>query len=200
MDKQNAITVIILAAGQSLRFGEENKLLQNVDGRSLIERSIAAAVSSKAKNVIVVTGFEAEKIKSTVSDYPVTFIDNPQFENGMSTSIVAALQHLNQTTAGVMIVLADMYKISTRHIDQLIDAFTGDGGQRITVPCYNGKRGNPVLWPVSYVKDLKNLKGDHGGRHILENLETFGGDRLCRVEMLTDAIFFDVDEIQDIKQ
>jgi len=200
MVKQNAIMVIILAAGQSLRFGEKNKLLQSVNGRPLIELSVAAAVSSKAKTIVVVTGFEADKIKSVISGYPVTFIDNPRFNKGMSTSIVAALQQVNQTTTGVMIMLADMHKISSRHIDHLIDAFVEDGGQRITVPCYNKGRGNPVLWPVSYVKELKVLKGDHGGRHILKNLETLGSDRLCRVEMLTDAIFFDVDEIQDIKQ
>ena len=71
--------------------GPHNKLLQPIGGSTIIARVTGAAIASGACPVIVVTGFEADRIKETLRGLDVTFANNPNFDEGMSGSIKTGL-------------------------------------------------------------------------------------------------------------
>ncbi|MEM2166130.1 MAG: NTP transferase domain-containing protein, partial [Candidatus Bathyarchaeia archaeon] len=80
------IPLIVLAAGQSKRFGR-NKLLEKIDGSTIIERVVKNALSSKADEVIVVLGFEAHKVLNVLKKFNCKFVFNEEFYSGQSSSV-----------------------------------------------------------------------------------------------------------------
>lgn len=161
------IAAVVLAAGRSTRMGERNKLLEVVDGQSMVRHAVAAAEQSKAETITVVTGHEADRIRGELDTSDVTFVDNPNYAEGLATSLVAGLNALPDDVDGVIVLLGDMPGVSAGIIDRLIAAFAPDDGRGICVPTSGGRRGNPILWARRYVTEMKSLQGDVGAKSIL---------------------------------
>ena len=119
------VAAIVLAAGRSSRMGPHNKLLQPIDGSTIIARVAGAAIASGANPVIVVTGFEADRVEEAISGLDVTFVNNPNFDEGMSGSIKAGLSVLPARSDGAMILLGDMPDVEARDLKLLMGAFPG---------------------------------------------------------------------------
>jgi GTP:adenosylcobinamide-phosphate guanylyltransferase len=77
------VAAIVLAAGQSRRMGACNKLLLPIDGVPMIRRVVDNVVASRADPVVVVTGFEPERVENALSDCGVRLVHNPLYEQGM---------------------------------------------------------------------------------------------------------------------
>ena len=122
------VAAIVLAAGRSSRMGPHNKLLQPIDGSTIIARVAGAAIASGADPVIVVTGFEADRVEEALWGLDVTFANNPNFDEGMSGSIKAGLSALPASSDGAMILLGDMPEVEARDLRLLMGAFAGEGG------------------------------------------------------------------------
>jgi molybdenum cofactor cytidylyltransferase len=182
------VAALVLAAGQSRRMGQKNKLLARFDGELLIRRSVRAALASKASPVIVVTGHMEDEIRSALDGLDVTFAHNADFADGLSSSLKRGLADVPADASGVLVMLADMPGIDANALDTLLDAFDPQGGQTIVLPTAAGKRGNPVIWSRDYFAELQSLAGDTGARHLLASHE----DAVCRVEIGGDALL-DVD-------
>ena len=89
------IAAIVLAAGRSSRMGSRNKLLELVNGKPMVARIAETALASGAVcPIIVVTGFEADRVAAALHSLDVTIVNNPDFEHGLSTSIRAGLTAL----------------------------------------------------------------------------------------------------------
>ena len=161
------IASVVLAAGQSRRMGSLNKLLQRVDGRSMIVHAVEAAIQSGADPVIVVTGHEADEIREALKDHTVTFAHNPHYDDGMSTSLRAGIEALPVGIDGALVCLADMPKVDAPVLRSLIDAFDPSHGRSIGVPTSQGKRGNPILWAARFFPAMMLLAGDVGARHLI---------------------------------
>lgn len=161
------IAAIVLAAGQSRRMGGANKLLIPVDGEPLLARVVEAVLRSKARPVIVVTGHQAEAVRAALVARDVIIAHNPDYAEGMSTSVRVGLEALPQGIDGALICLGDMPRTDPAMLDRLIDAFNPLEGRAIGVPTYRGKRGNPVLWAARYFPELMRLAGDVGARHLI---------------------------------
>jgi molybdenum cofactor cytidylyltransferase len=193
------IGAVILAAGTSSRMGGRNKLLCQLDGMTLIERATRAALDSRCTQVVVVTGWEAEKVEAALArinaSKPLMVLHNPQFAIGLSTSLCCGLGVLPETLDGALIQLADMPWVGAAHIDRLIDAFDS-GEPAIVAPFRDGRRGHPVLWPRDYFGPLKVLQGDVGARFLLERF----AQRIRAVPFADDAIFEDIDTRQQLAQ
>ena len=71
------ISAVILAAGESRRMGEQNKLLLPIGGEVLILKFVKSVCASDVDDVLVVVGHEAEKIKDILQGQPVRFVANP---------------------------------------------------------------------------------------------------------------------------
>ena len=91
---QTKIAAIILAAGQSRRMGDTNKLLIKLDGKPMIAHVVNAVIASGVAPIIVVTGYEHKKVSKVLEDYNVKCVLNPHFSEGISTSIRLGLSEL----------------------------------------------------------------------------------------------------------
>ncbi len=183
------IAAIVLAAGRSSRMGVANKLLTDVDGVPMVRRAVEAAVDSQARPVIVVTGNEQGKVQAALRGCKATFVHNPRFAEGMSTSLQAGLAALPANVDGALICLGDMPLVTAAMLDRLIAAFNPLEGRAICVPTWNGKRGNPVLWDRRFFAAMADLAGDVGAKHLIgEHAEL-----VAEVAMADDAVLTDID-------
>jgi molybdenum cofactor cytidylyltransferase len=164
------IAAIILAAGQSRRMGDINKLTASIGNKPMVSHVADAALSSKADEIILVTGYQEELVLSTLAGRPLTHVHNSEFEKGLSTSVKTGINALTNDTlplSAAIILLGDMPYISAKIIDTLIDAHNPEEEAFICVPTVNGKRGNPVLWDATFFPELENLQGDVGAKHLI---------------------------------
>ena len=112
---------------------------------------------------------------------------NADYAQGMATSLRAGLAALPSEAQAVVVLLADMPRITADHVDCLIDAF--DARQpSIIVPQHDGRRGNPILWPREFFARMQAVSGDKGARELLAEHAA----RIRKVD-LDDAIHADVD-------
>jgi molybdenum cofactor cytidylyltransferase len=161
------IAALVLAAGQSRRMGGVHKLLEPLGGKPLVRRAAEAALASKADKVVVVTGHRGEDVRAALQGLEVEFVDNPDFAEGLSTSLRAGVAALGATTAGVVVCLGDMPDVGPELIDRLIAAFDPAAGRLIAVSAHEGKRGNPVLFAMRFRDELMAVQGDVGARHLI---------------------------------
>ncbi|PBC04936.1 molybdopterin-binding/glycosyltransferase family 2 protein [Mesorhizobium sp. WSM3860] len=162
------VDIVLLAAGRSSRMGGPNKLLALFDGKPLVRRTAERALRSKAASAIVVTGHQRERVRSALSGLDITLAHNPDFADGLASSLKAGIARVAPDAAGAMIVLGDMPGISSKDLDSLIDAFRRSGGRAVVRAAHQGKRGNPVLLPRSLFSAVAHLEGDTGARHLVE--------------------------------
>ncbi|TPJ58792.1 molybdopterin-binding/glycosyltransferase family 2 protein [Mesorhizobium sp. B2-7-1] len=162
------VDIVLLAAGRSSRMGGPNKLLALFDGEPLVRRTAGRALGSKAASTIVVTGHQRERVRSALGGLEVELADNPDFADGLASSLKAGIAKVAPDAAGAMIVLGDMPGVSSKDLDSLIDAFRRAGGQAVVRASHQGKRGNPVLLPRPLFAAVAQLEGDTGARHLVE--------------------------------
>ncbi|MFZ2017292.1 MAG: nucleotidyltransferase family protein [Methyloceanibacter sp.] len=186
------IAAIVLAAGRSSRMGPHNKLLESLGGRTIIARVARAAIASGACPVVVVTGFEDDRIKETLRGLDVTFANNPNFDEGMSGSIKTGLATLPAGSDGAMVLLGDMPEVEASDLRLVMAAFAGR--QAICIPVRDGRRGNPVLWGASYFAEMMNLSGDVGAKQLI----TKHSEHVIEVPVASNGIFADVDTPSDL--
>ena len=186
------IAGIVLAAGRSSRLAPRNKLLEPVGGEPMIRRVAANVLSSGIQPVVVVTGYEADRIAEALRGLDVTVVTNPAYADGLSTSLRAGLAALPPGIDGSLIFLGDMPAVEIPVIHALLTAFTGPAA--ICVPVHRGQRGNPVLWGSSYFAEMMSLTGDVGAKPLMAR----HANHLIEVEVATDSIFEDVDSPADL--
>ena len=183
------IAILVLAAGRSSRMQGPNKLLMPLGGKPMVAHVVEAAVESSAAPVIVVTGNAEQEVRAALAGSAVTFVHNPDYAEGLSTSLRAGLIALPEDADGVLVCLGDMPDIRASHLDKLIAAFDPEEGRTICVPTVAGKRGNPVLWGSEWFAAMMEVKGDTGAKHLIgEN-----ADAVCEVPMSDDAALTDID-------
>ncbi len=184
------VAAIVLAAGQSRRMGPINKLLAEIDGVPMLNRVIDGVLGSKAGPTIVVTGHEEGRVKKAIGRRrKVELVHNPDFAQGLSTSLAQGIAALPEDADGVLVCLGDMPRVSAKVIDRLIDAFNPREGRAICVPTHFGKRGNPVLFGRRFFAEMMVVSGDVGARHLIgEHAEV-----VAEVETADDAVLLDVD-------
>ena len=188
-DQPGPIGAIVLAAGQSRRMGETNKLLIEVDGRPILAHVVRTLCAAGLPPPIVVTGCEAERVRAALADTPVRFVHNADFADGLSTSIRAGVSSIPETWSGCFICLGDMPEVTPATLRALMEAFDPAAGRSICVPVHEGRRGNPVLWARQHFPRLMALSGDVGARHLLAELK----DEVAEVETPSPGVLQDVD-------
>jgi molybdenum cofactor cytidylyltransferase len=161
------IAAVVLAAGRSTRMGGPNKLLAEIAGRPLLRIVVEEALASHAKPVIVVVGHERADVEKALAGLPVQLIHNPDFAQGLGTSLKAGIAAVPAEADGAIVCLGDMPQVDASLIDRLIAAFDPDRGALIVMPTVEGRRGNPVLWSRRFFPDLMAIEGDVGARHFI---------------------------------
>ena len=187
--RQAKVGALVLAAGQSRRMGSKNKLLERIDDVPMVARAVEVALASAADPVVVVTGHEHERVAAALDGFDVTLCHNPDYANGLSTSLNRGLAALPRDTEAALVCLGDMPRIEAAHLDRLIAAFDPVEGRSICVPTHGGKRGNPVLFAERFFSEMQEVRGDVGARHLIGEY----GEEVCEVEMNHAGVLTDVD-------
>jgi len=182
------IAAVVLAAGMSSRMGS-NKLMAELNGKPLVRHAVEAALASAARPVIVVTGNEETKTRAALANLDVTFVGNPHFAEGLSTSLKAGIAAVPAGCDGAIVLLGDMPGVSTALIDRLIASFDPREDRAICVATRNGKHGNPVLWARRFFEEIASIEGDVGAKALVGAY----GELVREVEATDDAPLIDID-------
>jgi molybdenum cofactor cytidylyltransferase len=188
-EKGRRVAAVILAAGRSTRMGGPNKLLADIGGRPLVRIAAEEALASRARPVIVVTGHQRDAVEAALAGLKVERVHNPDFADGLSTSLKAGLAALPGEVDGAVILLGDMPQVRASLIDRLVGAFDPERGALVVVPTIDGKRGNPVVWARRFFPELMTLEGDIGARHVIGRY----AEAVTEVPLTDQAVLIDVD-------
>jgi len=161
------VGAIVLAAGRSTRMGGPNKLLETISGKPLVRIAAEEALRSRADPVVVVTGHERAKVEAALAGLDLRLVHNPDYAQGLSTSVKAGLAALPPEAEAAIVCLGDMPQVTSALIDRLIAAYDPEQNALVVLPTFAGKRGNPVLWSRRLFPDLMALEGDVGARHLI---------------------------------
>lgn len=185
------IRAVILAAGSSSRLGF-NKLCIKIDGQAVIRKTVRLFMEY-ADKVVVVTGFERERIEHELEGLPVLLVHNANHLQGMSSSVKTALPYVNDT-GGILFHLGDKPLVTKGTIERTIEMFRQ--GSAIVLPVFNGMKGHPVLIRTRlFLQEMEAVEGDMGLRKLVErhanDVRTVEGD---------EGAVFDIDSEEDIAE
>ena len=184
---------IILAAGESTRFGSPKQLL-DWKGKPFVRQVAETTLQASLWPVVIVTGFHTADIESALNGLPVKIVHNSEYQQGQSTSIRAGIQALPHNVGASVFLLADQPQIPVDVIRALIESHTL-GMQAILAPLVlEERRANPVLFDRVTFPDLLKLTGDVGGRAI------FDKHRVEYIPWHDDILLFDVDKPEDYQR
>ena len=183
------IGAVVLAAGQSRRMGEANKLLLEVEGKPMLRWAVEAVLGSQASSCVLVTGHDREAVEATLTDTAVERVHNPDYGLGLSTSLRIGLAKLPPDLDGALVLLGDMPRVTAKVIDQLIAAFSPVEGRAICIPTWQSERGNPVLLAKRFFDEIGEVTGDIGARRIVKSYP----ELVAEVPVANDGVLVDVD-------
>jgi molybdenum cofactor cytidylyltransferase len=160
------IAAIVLAAGRSERLGRPKQLLE-VAGEALVRRATRAALGCGADETLVVTGARSEEVARAVADLGVHLVENPDWEEGMASSIRCGARAAEELgCSAVLVVLADQPHVGPDVLARVVACFREEG--RDLVACgYRGVVGAPALFAGCHRELLLQLEGDRGARGVL---------------------------------
>jgi len=165
--KRVLITGIILASGFSRRM-EDEKLLLDVGGVPMVERVIRAAQSPLIGEVVLI--YRDDAIKEIGKRYRLKTVYNPHAEEGQSAAVKLGISAADPAADGFMFFVGDQPCLTQSTVNELIGIFSGKKSS-VVVPLYNGRRGNPVIFPSLLRETLLGLEGDCGGRNVIEGMK-----------------------------
>ena len=161
------IGLVLLAAGASTRMGTPKQLLP-YQGRSLIRYTAEVALASVCRPIVVVLGASAELIEPELAQLAVQVVKNPQWHQGMSSSIRVGVKAIAQMAPldAVVIALGDQPLISAAIINGLVERYQR---RHAIIACeYSGTIGVPALFSRCLFPELINLKGTAGAKGVLK--------------------------------
>jgi len=182
---------IILAAGESKRFGQPKQILE-YRGQPFVRNVAQAALTAGLSPVIVVTGAHAAQVEAALQDLPVKIAHNPNWQSGQSSSIRVGLQSLSlpyptppllspvrgekgraaggrvrkREVGSAIFLLADQPQVTPTVMRALVEQHTLNLDP-VIAPLVAGRRANPVLFDRVTFPELMALSGDVGGRALL---------------------------------
>ncbi len=181
------ISAVVMGSGESKRFGQ-NKLLYEINGIPMIEILLRKLVSIPFKNIFVT--YKDEEVLEICRKYSVTPLKNEKYFLGQSESIKLGTKETEEEN--IMFFTGDMPFLSEKTIMRIIgESFLDDN---ITVPCAEGQRFSPVIFPNRYKNMLMNLSGDRGGREIIKQEK-----KINFVEFKSREEFIDIDTKEELK-
>jgi len=161
---------IVLAAGGATRFGQP-KLLLPWSGTTLLGQVVDRALAAESIDVvIVVVGCEGERVAAAVSDRPVRVVVNEAWAEGQSSSVRAGLAALPTGVSAALFLLGDQPEVTPEVIEALVQRHRQTLAP-IVVPSYRGQRNNPVLFDRAAFAEMGRLRGDVGGRVLIERFQ-----------------------------
>lgn len=191
--REGPVVGVLLAAGESERFGSGNKLLAEVDGEPVVRRAARTLLESAVERPTVVVGHEADRVRAVLEDLPVETVENPDHATGQATSVRVGVEVARAAgAAAVCFALGDMPWVRPASVDALVAAYRAGAGDALAA-AVDGVRGNPVVFDARYFDALADASGDAGGRDLL-----LASEAAALVETGDPGVRRDVDEPGDL--
>jgi CTP:molybdopterin cytidylyltransferase MocA len=186
--------VVVLAAGAGSRFGG-GKLLAPFGGRTLIEATLLGLREAPVDETIVVVGKDAERLRGFCESDGVRCTENPDWEEGMATSVKKGLASCSPDARAAVILLADQPLVGEEAVERLVRAF--EEGADVAVATFGGRPRNPALfarrvWPML----REELSGDEGARGFMGRHPELVTEVPC--DDVADPA--DVDTVRDLRR
>ncbi len=159
---------IILAAGRSSRFEDGHKLLTDFRGRPVLVHVLELARDYPFGDRVVVTGAERGRIEALAHSAGIRTAHNPDFADGLSTSLKAGIAALPPGIDGAFILLGDMPLITRDTLQALEKAAQAAPEMATFVPVFGRDWAHPVLLMRKVFPELAALSGDQGARKLLQ--------------------------------
>ena len=156
--------IILLAAGESKRFGQPKQLFR-FRGRTLLRHAAETALTARLGPVITVLGAEEHRCREALSGLPITIVVNPLFREGMGTSIAIGARSLTDENAAI-ITLCDQPDVTAATLESLHNRHQQTGAN-IVAAHYQGTNGPPALFARIYFPQLRKLSGPAGAKALI---------------------------------
>lgn len=200
------IAGIVLAAGESSRYGKPKQLL-DFHGEPFVRRVAKTALAAGLSPVVVVTGAYAEQVEAAVRDLPVLIARNAQWREGQAAAVRTGLSPLpgpipnaagerriwDREIGGAIFLLVDQPQV-TSHVLDTLKSRHAEGLFPIVAPLAADRRANPVLFDRVTFPELMKLEGDVGGRAVMRQFP------VEYVPWHDESLLFDVDDEDDYRK
>ncbi|WP_218598173.1 NTP transferase domain-containing protein [Polaribacter sp. NJDZ03] len=189
------IAILVLAAGKSSRMNSI-KQLEKINEKTLLELTLEKIQCVYTSTIFCILGANADKIKPEIRTKDIQFIENVNFEEGLSSSIVSGIEYLKNkefNLEGIFILLADQPAINVAYIEDMIHLFYQNKNS-IIASNYGKKFGVPAIFPKKYFSNLLLIKGDKGAKEFISKKKN---------EILCSTIttnFLDIDTKEDLQR
>lgn len=193
-ENKDQVAGLLLAAGGGRRLGGRPKALLSHRGRPLVEHAVGVLRAGGCTRVHVVLGARADDVREQASLPGCVLVDNPEWEEGMGSSLRAGLDSLAGTGARAALVsLVDQPGIGPEAVGRVLAAYQGEGS--LVSAAYEGVRGHPVLFGAAHWAGIAaTATGDRGARaYLKEHAET-----ITLVECGDVARPYDIDTAEDL--
>jgi molybdenum cofactor cytidylyltransferase len=166
-------------------------------GESFLDRIVATLLDAGVAEVIVVVGADAKAIRSRFRPPArVQIVDNPDYERGQLTSLVAALSHIDWSAAsGALVTLVDVPLVSAETIRTLLKAHR-DGSGAIVRPVSNGRHGHPVIFHRRLFEELSRADPAVGAKPVVR---AHAGETI-EIPVQDEGAFIDIDTREDFER
>jgi molybdenum cofactor cytidylyltransferase len=188
------IAVLVLAAGKSSRMNGI-KQLEKINNKTLLDITLEKLKDIFFDEIYCVLGANADKIKAEITSENIQFIENPNYEKGLSSSIVSGIEYFKKEALnfdGIYILLADQPGIETAYLESLLLLFQ-ENKNTIIASNYGNKLGVPAIFPKKYFPELLLINGDKGAKEFLNERK----NEVIYPESTTN--FFDIDTKEDLE-
>ncbi|HJU63647.1 MAG TPA: nucleotidyltransferase family protein [Candidatus Binatia bacterium] len=164
------IVAAILSAGESSRMGRPKALLP-IDGVRFIEKIVTALRLTRIARIMVVLGHNAAEMRQRISDLQVDLVINPDYKQGQSTSLAAAIRSIEagndaERVDGILVHLVDHPYINADLVNLMIERFY-ETKKLIVVPRYQDRRGHPVIFSKALFGELLAAPLDRGAKAVV---------------------------------
>jgi len=189
-DNSLSLFALVLAAGQSQRFGAL-KQLATIGEQTLVERAVREAEAVCGEHTILVVGNAAEAVHAAVAPLTGFLICNDHYREGIASSISTAVAAVTDVADGVLLTLADQPLVDRKHLARLRQQWSLQP-QRIVASRYAGVVGVPAIMPAAQFSGLLALRGDQGARALI----SAQGENVITVDCAAAAV--DIDTPSDL--
>ncbi|MFD7164608.1 nucleotidyltransferase family protein [Streptomyces violascens] len=190
------VTGLLLAAGGGRRLGGRPKALLPHRGRPLVENAVRVLREGGCRTVYVVLGAAAEEVRARADLAGCVLVDNPDWAEGMGSSLRAGLEALtksDEVSGAALVSLVDQPGIGAEAVTRVLAAHRS--GDSLAAASYDGKRGHPVLFGADRWADIAaSATGDRGARAYLKAHEA----EIALVECGDIAEPYDIDTEADL--
>ncbi|MET9785104.1 nucleotidyltransferase family protein [Streptomyces canus] len=194
-ENEQQVAGLLLAAGGGRRLGGRPKALLEHRGRPLVEHAVGVLLAAGCTRVHVVLGAAAAAVRERAELGDCVLVENPEWADGMGSSLRAGLDSLTGTTARAALVsLVDQPGIGAEAVRRVLAAYEDETS--LASAAYDGVRGHPVLLGAAHWSGITaTATGDRGARAYLKEHE----DAIALIECADVAERYDIDTTADLK-